>query len=320
MFMYINKNKKVLIVGATGFIGRNLCPFLKEKGYFVRGAVRNNVRDVPGVDEFVQIGDIAGETDWHEALAGVDTVVHLAGRAHSMHERANDSLEAFRRVNVLGTGRLARMAVKAGVRRFVFASSVKVNGEGCLGAYTEEDVPKPEDAYGISKMEAERVLQRIVDGTGLEVVILRLPLAYGLGVKANFRSLIKLAGSGLPLPLKGVHNKRSFLYVGNLVDAIGLCIEHPKAAGETFLLSDNQDISTSDLIKMIASAMGKKPRLFSLHLNILSALCKIVGKGEELEKLTRSLVVDSSKIRDMLGWKAPFTLGEGIRDMVKGKI
>jgi len=330
--MEIDKREKVFVVGANGFIGRNLCATLKEKGYFVRGAVRINARDVSGVDEYIQVGDINESTDWQEALAGVDTVIHLAARVHVMDSRfrgndesggndrsgGNDKLHAFRKVNVLGTERLARMAAKAGVRRFIFISSVKVNGEGFEGAYTEKDIPVPQDAYGISKMEAEQVLVSVAADTGFKTVVLRLPLVYGVGVKANFKNLIKLAGSGLPLPFKGVNNRRSFLYLGNLVDAIVTCISHPLAAGETFMVSDGQDVSTPDLIKIIAYAMNKKMALFYLHPGILRSLCKFVGKGEELEKLTGSLIVDSSKIRNLLGWKPPFTLEEGIREMVKG--
>jgi len=331
--------RNVLITGANGFIGRNLCAFLKEKGYFVRGAVRNNVCDIPGADEYVQMGDINEATNWQEALVGMDTVIHLAGRVHVMHEQAGEPVEAFRKVNVLGTECLARMAVKARVKRFIFASSVKVNGEGRENPYCESDIPAPEDAYGVSKMEAEQVLVYIANETGLEVVILRLPLVYGQGVKANFKSLIKMARSNLPLPFKGINNRRSFLYVGNLIDAISACIEHPKAAGETFLVSDGQDVSTADLISMIAGAMEERPcdyrgfgllrpprftrgtrndvGLFYLPPGILKALCKIIGKSEELEKLAGSLVVDSSKIRNLLGWKPPFTLEEGIRETVR---
>jgi len=210
------------------------------------------------------------------------------------------------------------MAAKAGVKRFIFISSVKVNGEGSQVSYTENDTPAPQDAYGVSKREAEDLLVRIAVETGLQVVILRCPLVYGPGVKANFKNLIKLANSGLPLPFKGINNRRSFLYIGNLVDAINTCITHPLAVGETFLVSDGQDVSTPDLIKMIVSAMNKKAVLFSLHPNILKVLCKIAGKSEELEKLTGSLLVDSSKIRNLLGWRPPFTLEEGIRETVKG--
>ena len=330
---------KILITGANGFIGRNLCATLKEKGHFVRGAVRNNARDVFGADEYIQVGDINESTDWQQALAGVDAVVHLAARVHIMDSRfrGNDKLHVFCKVNVLGTERLARMAVKAGVKRFIFISSVKVNGEGqrdCFvglrhrddgcgfamteKTYTEKDVPAPQDAYAVSKLEAESILKKIADETGLQVVVLRLPLVYGPGVKANFKSLIKFAGSGLPLPFKGVNNRRSFLYLGNLVDAISTCITHPLAAGETFLVSDGQDVSTPDLIKMIACSMEKRAFLFSLHPSILKALCKIAGKSEELEKLTGSLLVDSSKIRNLLGWNPPFTLEEGIKEMIRG--
>ena len=278
--------------------------------------MRNNVRDVFGADDYIQVGDIDESTDWTRVLQDVDFVVHLAGRAHVMNEQESDPASVYYRVNVSGTKRLAEQAAEAGVKRFIFISSVKVNGEGSHLPYTEKDVPKPQDAYGISKREAEQILASVAAETGLQVVILRLPLVYGAGVKANFKNLIKIAGAGLPLPFKGINNRRSFLYIGNLVDAIFTCIVHPQAAGETFLVSDGQDVSTPDLIKMIASAMNKKAVLFSLHPGILKALCKIVGKNEELEKLTGSLLVDSSKIRNLLGWKPPFTLGEGTRGMV----
>ncbi len=315
--METNHFQKVLVTGANGFIGRNLCTFLKEKGYCVRAAVRNNVCNVSGVDENIQVGDINESTDWQQALAGVDTVIHLAARVHIMNDSVTNLVEEFRKVNVLGTERLARMAVKAGVERFIFISSIKVNGECSQAPYTEKDIPAPQDAYGISKREAEDLLTRIAVETGLQTVILRLPLIYGPGVKANFKNLIKIAGAGLPLPLKGINNRRSFLYLGNLVDAISVCITHSLAVGETFLVSDCADVSTPDLIKMIACEMNKKVVLFSFHSGILKALCKIVGKAEELEKLTGSLLVDSSKIRNLLGWKPPFTINEGIKETVK---
>ncbi len=316
--MTIIIKRYILVTGANGFIGRNLCAFLKEKGYFVRGAVRDNECGVSGVDEYIQVGDINESTDWQQALAGVDTIIHLAARVHIMNDPEADPVEAFRKVNVLGTERLARMAAKAGVKRFIFISSVKVNGEGFQVPYTEKDAPAPQDAYGISKMEAEQVLASVAADTGLKTVVLRLPLVYGPGVKANFKNLIKIASSGLPLPFKGINNRRSFLYLGNLVDVIITCITHPLAVGETFMVSDGQDVSTPDLIKMIACAIKKKAVLFYLHPGILKALCKIVGKDEELEKLTGSLLVDSSKIKNLLGWRPSFTLEEGIRETVKG--
>jgi len=195
------------------------------------------------------------------------------------------------------------------------ASGLAMTGKEALRAYFEDDIPAPQDAYGV-KREAEDLLAGIATETGLGMVILRLSLVYGPGVKANFKNLIKIVRSGLPLPFKSIHNRRSFLYLGNLVDAIITCITHPLAAGETFMVSDGQDVSTPDLIRMIAGAMRKKLVLFSVHPIILKALCRIAGKGEELERLTGSLLVDSGKIRNLLGWKPPWTLEEGIREMV----
>jgi len=308
---------RVLITGANGFIGRHLCAYLKEKGYFVRAALRCDKRDIPRVDEYIQVGEINGATDWQQALTGVEEVVHLAGRAHILNESNVDPLAAFREVNVLATKHLASMAVKAGVKRFVFMSSVKVNGEGADFPYSEKDVPAPRDAYGISKKEAEDALASIAAETGLEMVVLRPPLVYGPGVKANFRNLIKIAGLGMPLPLGGIRNQRSFIHIGNLVDAIGLCIIHPLAAGETFLVSDGQDISTLDLIKMIATALNKKAILFPLPPAVLKGLAALAGQGEAMDKLTGSLRVDCSKIRALLGWKPPYTLQEGIKETAK---
>ncbi len=319
--------EKVLVTGANGFIGRQLCRALIDSGFGLRAAIRKNGNRLPVDYDIIEIDDIDSQTDWQKALVDVDVVIHLAGLAHMFYDVGCHWLSAFRKVNVLGTERLSRMAAKAGVKRFIFISSVKVNGEGVRvssacglrmtgGAYTEKDIPAPQDAYGVSKLEAENILKKIADESGLQIVILRLPLVYGPGVKANFKSLIKLASSGLPLPFKSVNNRRSFLYLGNLVDAMITCISHPLAAGETFLVSDGQDVSTPDLIKMIACAMKKKAILFYLHPGILRVLCKITGKTEELEKLTGSLLVDSSKIRSLLGWKAPFTLEEGIRETV----
>jgi len=308
---------KILVTGANGFIGRNLCSLLKEKGYFVRGAVRNNVCDVSEADEYIQVGEINESTDWQKALIEVDTVIHLAARVHVMSDRDVDPLDAFRKVNVLGTECLARMAAKAGAKRFIFISSVKVNGEGSHQPYTEKDKPKPEDAYGISKREAEDSLTSVAAKSGLKTVILRPSLVYGLGVKANFKNLIRIAGAGLPLPFKGIRNQRSFIYIGNLVDAIATVITHPLAVGETFLVSDGEDISTPALIKMIASAMNKKVILFPLPPAVLKVLSTLAGQGEAMVKLTGSLRIDSSKIRNLLGWKPPFTLEEGITETVK---
>jgi len=308
----------IFVTGANGFIGRNLCVFLKDKGYFVRGAVRNNVRDVSGVDEYIQVGDINESTDWQQALAGVDTVIHLAARVHIMNVLAVNSVEEFRKVNVFGTERLAQMAVKAGVRRFIFLSSIGVNGEFTdRKLFTEDSIPNPVGAYAVSKWEAEQSLRKVLENNAMEIVILRAPLVYGLDAPGNFARLMRLIKVGIPLPFSNINNLRSFIYLGNLVDVIVTCITHPLAVGETFLVSDGQDVSTPDLIKIIASAMNKKTVLFSLHPGILKALCRVVGKSEELEKLTGTLLVDSSKIRSLLGWKPSFTLEEGIKKTVK---
>ena len=309
----------VFITGATGFIGRVLCVKMLEKGWRVKGAFRKEsaISSLPAGVEGVYLGFIENNVFSESCFAGVDTVIHLAARVHIMGDPAADSLDAFRKINVLGTERLARMAAKGGVKRFIFISSVKANGEGSSRPYTEKDMPQPQDAYGISKIEAERVLDSVVVETGLQVVILRTPLVYGPGVKANLKNLIKIISSGLPLPFKGINNRRSLIYLENLVDVIIACSTHPLAAGETFMVSDDQDISTPDLIKMISYAMDKKPILFYLPKGILKALCRIVGKGEEIEKLTGSLFVDSSKIKILLSWKPLFTMEEGIKKTVK---
>jgi nucleoside-diphosphate-sugar epimerase len=243
-------------------------------------------------------------------------VIHSAGIAHAKNGNNSDN-EQYRQVNVGGTEGLAVQAAKAGIKRFIFISSVKVNGEGVLRPYTEKDQPDPKDIYGISKLQAEDALSRIAAETGLQTVILRPPLVYGAGVKANFKQLIELVNRRLPLPFGGLNNRRSFLYVGNLADAISACIQHPLASGETFLLSDGQDVSTSGLIRMIASGMGRRVVLFSLPPVILKILFRIAGKAETVEKLSGTFLVDASKIRNLLGWKAPFTMEEGLKHFLQ---
>ena len=308
----------VFITGATGFIGQALCFKLKAMGWKVKAAFRGKCAPVclPASVEAVSIESIETHDNYLDDLMGVDAVIHLAARVHIVNDPATDVIDAFRKVNVLGTERLARIAAKAGVKRFIFISSVKVNGEGSSWPYTENDLPEPRDAYGVSKLEAEQAVARVACETGLQTVILRLPLVYGPGAKANFKNLVKLVSSGLPLPFKSIRNRRSLIYLGNLVDAISVCVNHPLAAGETFMVSDGQDISTPDLIKAIAYAMNKKPALFSLHPRFLKALSNIFGKQEEAGKLTGTLVVDSSKIRNLLNWKPPFTLEDGLAETV----
>jgi nucleoside-diphosphate-sugar epimerase len=266
---------KFLITGANGFVGRALCAELLRRGYSVRAAVRAAGK-FAGDAEPVAVGDIDGATDWSEALCGVEVVVHLAARVHVMRETGADSLAEFRRVNVEGTANLARQAAGAGVKRLVYVSSVKVNGESTApiptlalplkgrvqNVFTETDAPSPQDPYGISKWEAEQILSRVSQETGLEVVIVRPPLVYGAGVKGNFAQMLKVLTKGIPLPLASIHNQRSLVYVGNLVDSLIACATHPAAAGQAYLVSDGEDISTPDLLRQLGAAMGHPARLF----------------------------------------------------------
>jgi len=223
------------VTGATGFVGKALGKRMVSNGWHVRGAVRSAEQgaNLPAGVEVIPIKSISADTDWSDALVGVNTVVHLAARVHVMNDTATDPLAAFRQVNVAGTERLAWMAATEGVKRFVYVSSVKVNGERCKTPFTEHNIPAPEDPYGVSKWEAEQVLYKVAEDTGLEVVILRPPLVYGPGVKANFLSLFKIVDRGIPLPLASINNHRSLIYLGNFVDAITTGINHPKAAGQT---------------------------------------------------------------------------------------
>ena len=302
--------KTVLVTGANGFIGRALCDVLAASGRRVRKAVRMPVSSLP---DAMAVGDIDADTDWRTALEGVSGVVHLAARAHVLRETATDPLAEYRKINVSGTERLARSAAAGGVRRLVFVSSVKVNGERTEERpFTEVDTPRPEDAYGVSKWEAEQALSRIAAKTGLEVVVLRLPLAYGPGVKGNFLRLMNLVARGVPLPLGTVHNRRSFIYSGNLTGAIATALDASQAAGRTYLVSDGEDVSTPDLVRGLARALGVKPRILPLPLAALALGATLAGKRAEFARLTGSLQVDSSLIQRELDWRPPFTLAQGL--------
>jgi nucleoside-diphosphate-sugar epimerase len=259
------------------------------------------------------VGDIGPETDWHVALGGVEAVVHLAARVHVMRDTSVDPLAAFRAVNTEGTLNLARQAAAAGVKRFIFVSSIKVNGEGRDSPYTEFDLPAPQDAYAISKWEAEQGLREIESATGMEVVILRPPLVYGPGVGANFLRLMRSVERGWPMPFGRVDNRRSLLYLGNFTDAIRVCLDHPAAAGKTFLVSDGDDVSSADLIRRLALAMCRPARLLPVPPSWLRAAGVLFGRGAEVDRLLGSLCVDSSQIRRELGWRPPFSMDEGLR-------
>ncbi len=310
---------QVLVTGANGFIGRALCTRLLVEGWHVRGSVKSkkHLATLPAEVETVQVESIGLDTDWSRALPGIDVIVHLAARAHVMNNNVGDPLAAFREVNVDGTKSLAKMAANAGVKCFVFISSVKVNGEGKAIPYSEKDKPAPIEPYAVSKREAEQALNEIAEETGLEVVVLRSPLVYGPDVKANFLRLLKLVEKGVPLPLASIYNRRSLIYLGNLIDAIVAGIKHPKAAGQTYLVSDGEDIATPDLVRQIADAMGRPSRLFPVPVPILRFAGKIFGKIDSIERLIGSLTVNSSKIRRELDWRPPFTMEQGLRETAK---
>ena len=310
------KDSKILVTGANGFIGQALCQKLAADGWPVAGAVRNEsaAGKLRGAVEPAIVGAVGPETDWVPALAGVDSIVHLAARVHAVQDRAADKIAVYRTVNVAGTQRLAEMAASRGVRRFIYLSSVKVVGEGKSSPYTEDDRPMPSGCYAISKQEAELDLLNINYKTGLEVVVLRPPLVYGPQVKANFLQFLKVVDKGLPLPFENVKNRRSLIYLGNLIEAILTCIQHPRAAGNTYFVSDGQDTSTPELIKKTAALLGKPSRMFPFPLPLLRLLSKLGGKFETMNKLIESLTMDISKIRTELDWKPPYSMAEGLID------
>jgi len=310
---------KVLITGASGFIGSALCLRILAEGWQVRGTFRSESdvsRSPNGVKAF-SIRTIDSDTKWNGVLAGIDTVVHLAARAHIMDDVSSDPLAEYRKINVEGTKCLALAAAKAGVKRFIFISSIKVNGEGRAAAYTEEDEEAPEDPYGVSKWEAEQELHKISRTTGIEIVILRPPLVYGPGVKANFYNLLKFVDRKFPVPLASANNQRSFIYLGNLIDAIITCINHPKAADETFLICDGENVSTPELIKKIATALGKSARLFHIPLFLMKIAGKLIGKSGAIERLIGTLIIDHDKIRKKMEWKPPYTMEYGLKETAK---
>ena len=301
----------VLVTGASGFVGRALCKVLGAQGYTVRSALRVPMEQFPYPS--IAIGDIGPKTDWSAAVAGCDAVVHLAAHVHVMRESGGDPRDGYFRTNVEGTEILGRAAARAGIRRFVFLSSVKVNGEITRErAFTESDPPAPADAYGASKAQAEERLKKIAGETGMEVVILRPPLVYGPGVKANFLSLLRAVDSGVPLPLSLISNLRSLVYVGNLVHALGACLTQPAAANSTFFVSDDYDVSTPQLIREIATALGKKPLLFPLPPVLLRGIGALTGRTQQIARLTGSLQVDISSIKTALDWQPPFSLQQGL--------
>lgn len=307
-----------LLTGATGFVGKCLASELDRQGTSpLTCAVRR--AGVAQCGREVEISGIDADTDWTAALIEQQVVIHAAARAHIMKDEVSDPLSEYRRVNVEGTLNLARQAVEAGVKRFIYISSIKVNGEWTSPGkpFTAEDAPAPEDYYGISKLEAEQGLQELAAKTGMEVVIIRPPLVYGPGVKGNFASMVKLVGKELPLPLGAVHNSRSLVALDNLVDLVIICTSHPAAANQVFLAGDGEDLSTTELLRGIARAMGKRSRLVPVPAGVLMFGASLLGKRAVAKRLLGSLQVDISKNRDMLGWQPPVSVEEGMTRAVK---
>jgi UDP-glucose 4-epimerase len=306
------KNVLVLVTGANGFVGSALLREMRRRGIEGRAAARC---EVPGWPTF-RVGNIDGSTSWSGALQGCDAVVHLAARVHVMDDRAADPLAEFRKVNVDGTENLARQAVQAGVRRFIYVSSIKVNGERTRSGhpFTADDQVEPTDAYGQSKAEAEARLQALARETGLEVVIIRPVLVYGPGVKANFLSMMRWLKAGLPLPLGAIDNARSLVAVDNLVDLILVCLVHPAAANQVLLASDGEDLSTPELLRRTAAALGTKARLLPVPAWLLQAAASLAGKSAAAERLCGSLHVDIEKTTRLLGWTPPVSVDRALRD------
>lgn len=312
---------RVLVTGASGFVGSAVLKHLADQGHEVRGAYRHGVPPSPTGADGILVGDMGDAQDWRAALAGVSAVVHTAARVHILSDKSSDPLHDFRRVNVKGTADLARQAAVTGVRRFVFLSSVKVNGEFTEAGqpFTADDVPAPEDHYGVSKHEAEQVLRQIAAETGMEVVIIRPPLVYGPGVKANFESMMRWLARGVPLPLAAVNeNRRSLVALDNLVDLIVTCLNHPAAANQTFLVSDGEDLSTAQLLKRTGTAMGHPARLFYMPPTLLKLGATVLNKPGIYQRLCGSLQLDIAKTRQLLGWTPPVSVDGGLRRAAEG--
>lgn len=312
--------KRVLITGANGFVGSRLCRVLQERGYIIRAALRQvdpsincNIRDR------VAVGNIGQGTNWKKALHSVDCVVHLAARVHVMQDSTIDPLAEYRKINMDATLNLARQAALNGVHRFIFISTIKVNGEQTLPGkpFTEKDVPAPSDPYSISKYEAEKKLQELADDTGMEMVIIRPVLIYGPGVKGNVVSMMKYILKGIPLPFGAIHNQRSLVALDNLVDLICICVEHVAAANQVFLVSDGNDVSTTELFKRMAEALNVPSRLIPIPEKMLMLGASILGKQTLALRLLGSLQVDIAKAQELLGWSPPVKMKAALSETAR---
>ncbi|PYC16864.1 NAD-dependent dehydratase [Pseudomonas jessenii] len=310
----------LLVTGGSGFLGGALLRKLAERGeYSLRTAIRRDSVALPASVLKFNVPDLTATADWQDALAGVDVVVHAAARVHVMDEQAGDPLAEFRLINVDGTLNLARQAVKAGVRRFIYISSVKVNGESTVAgrAFTADDPFAPTDPYGISKCEAEEALRQLSSSSPMEVVIVRPVLVYGPGVKANFLSMMRWLERGVPLPFGAIDNKRSLVGIDNLIDLIETCFSHPAAANQTFFASDGDDVSTTELLRRIGHALNKPARLMPFPVPLMRLGARLVGKEALAQRLFGSLQVDISKNGRLLGWVPPMSLDQGLSATVR---
>jgi UDP-glucose 4-epimerase len=309
--------EKILVTGPDGFVGSRLCERLLSDEFQVRGA-QFVPAPLPDGCESIVVGDLAEATNWDEALAGVDRVVHLAARVHIMNDDAADPLEAFRHVNTAGTRKLAEAAVRAGVKRFVFISTIKVLGEATSEKpFFADDPFAPEDPYGVSKMEAEQLLTELSEESGMEVTAVRPTLVYGPGVRANFLKLLSVVNKGIPLPFGLVKNRRSLVGVDNLVDFLVCCLTHENAGNEAFLVSDGHDLSTAELVREIANAANRHPRLLPVPPVLMKLAGTLLGKRAEVDRLLGSLAVDISKARKLLGWTPPLSVEDGLKETVE---
>ena len=304
---------KVLVTGANGFVGSAFCAEAVARGLSVV-AVTRKATNIPNV-QIVLLGNIDVNTAWQATLMGCDVVVHLAARVHVMDEHSAKPLQAFLDVNCHAAMSLAKQAVAAGIKRFVYVSSIKVNGEFTeIKPFSEKNQANPQDSYAVSKWQAEQALLQLAKETDMEVVIIRPPLVYGPGVKANFLSLLNAVDKSLPLPVGSIVNRRRMIYVGNLVDALITCAIHPAASGQTYLVSDADIVSTPNLIRNLAKALGRRCFVFSFPISILRFLAWLLGKSTAVDRLTQSLQIDNSKICNELKWKPPYTLQQGLQE------
>lgn len=306
--------KKVLITGVTGFIGQRLAVILFESGFEVSGTTRKSTAN----SNYIIVENIDSSAHWNHCLKGIDCVVHLAARVHEMNDTSSDPLKEFRTVNSEGTIHLANACVEAGVKRLIYLSSIKVNGECTIDhPISELDKTDPKDFYALSKFEAEVALLGISKKSDLEVVILRPPLVYGAGVKANFHNMMKWLNKEIPLPFGAIYNKRSLIYLDNLIDLIVTCIKHPNAVNEIFLVSDGEDLSTPELLNRVSLALGKKSWLLPVNQKILEYFLMLIGKEKLAQRLCGSFQIDISKAKNLLNWTPPITVDEGLRKVAE---